>query len=260
MTFAKSCPGSRSIRQPVPEDIKCPGCGVAVEIWTDEMSRLCPSCGTRVLREQQPSCIDWCPAAKECIGPEVYQRLKPEAKKVSVKTKAASPLDVISQEHDEVLNQMSFLRAATLCIRSGASAAAHESSKILELGMNNLRQVLDFFDNELRLHFRCEEETLFPVLEKHIGKEGSPTRLLRSEHAQLWPLYDKLKNKLEAFQKDGRQPAKATGIYKIGNRIVGLLREHIEKENTSLLPIARSLLGEKELEEISQKWKLLVSK
>ncbi len=257
MTFAKSCPGSRSIRQPVPEDIKCPSCGVDVEIWTDELSQLCPSCGTRVFREQLPSCIDWCPAAKECIGPEVYQRLKPEAEKVSVKTKTASPLDVISQEHDEVLNQMSFLRAATLCIRSGARATVPESSKILELGMNNLRQVLEFFDSELRLHFRLEEETLFPILERHMGKEGSPTRLLLAEHAQLWPLYDKLKDEVGEFQKDDSEPSKATEIYKIGNRIVGLLRGHIEKENTSLLPIARSLLGEKELAEISSKWQSL---
>ena len=137
MTFARSCPGSRSIRQPVPEDIKCPGCGVDVEIWTDELSQLCPGCGTRVLREQQPSCIDWCPAAKECIGPEVYQKLRPETGQVSVKTQPASSLDVIRLEHDEVLNHTSFCRAATLCIGSCDSSAAPASVPLfLQESMN----------------------------------------------------------------------------------------------------------------------------
>ncbi len=76
MPFDKSCPGSRMIREPTPEDINCPSCGEAVEIWTDELRATCPNCDTRVFREQQPSCIDWCSHAEECVGSEAYQRLR----------------------------------------------------------------------------------------------------------------------------------------------------------------------------------------
>ena len=77
MPFDKSCPGARTIREPTPEDVNCPNCDETVEIWTDELKANCPSCGAKVFREQQPSCIDWCPHARECVGPEVYERLKP---------------------------------------------------------------------------------------------------------------------------------------------------------------------------------------
>ncbi|MFH1003501.1 MAG: hypothetical protein V1780_05085, partial [Chloroflexota bacterium] len=77
MTMTKSCPGSRTIREPVPDEIKCPQCGGEVEIWTDELKATCPNCGHKVFREARVSCIDWCPHAQECVGPEVYQRLKP---------------------------------------------------------------------------------------------------------------------------------------------------------------------------------------
>ncbi len=77
MVIDKSCPGSRTIREPRPEYINCPDCGREVEIWTDELKATCPGCGNKVFREQQASCIDWCPHAKECVGPEAYERLRP---------------------------------------------------------------------------------------------------------------------------------------------------------------------------------------
>jgi hypothetical protein len=81
MTYDNHCPGSQSIRNPVPENIPCPQCGRDVEIWTDEKKGICPGCKTAVFRERKMSCIDWCPYAKECVGPEVYERLKPAEKK-----------------------------------------------------------------------------------------------------------------------------------------------------------------------------------
>ena len=257
MTFAKSCPGSRFIREPIPENINCPSCGAEVEVWSDELSQPCPSCGTRVFREQHPSCIDWCPAAKECIGPEVYERLKPEVEKGATEAEVTTPLDVVSREHEEVLEQLGFLRAATLCLRLGTRASVPESSKVLEQGMSNLRQVLEFFDKEVQLHFRREEEILFPALEKRMGKERSPTQVLLAEHAQLWQWYERLKKKVKVFQKGGSEHPVATEIYEIGNHIIGLLRGHIEEENKSLLPIAQSLLEEAELDNISSKWQSL---
>ncbi len=259
MTFAGSCPGSRAVREPTPEYINCPSCGEEVEVWTHEASYPCHNCGTRVFREQSPSCIDWCPHAEECIGPEVYQSLKPETEKGPDGTGRITPIDILNQEHDEVLRQISLLRGATLCLRLGARASAPQPSKALGQGLSNLSQVLDFFDNELRLHFRREEQGLFPILEKHIGREGSPTQLLVTEHAQLRQWLDRLNGKTGEFQKGHGQDRAiaATEIYEIGSHTAGLLRGHIDKESASLLPIARSLLGEEDLAEISGKWQSL---
>jgi hypothetical protein len=75
MALKESCPGSREIRSPYPEELKCVYCGSVCEIWSDEVETVCKGCGKTLNREMKPSCIEWCPAAKECIGLEKYERL-----------------------------------------------------------------------------------------------------------------------------------------------------------------------------------------
>jgi len=66
------CPGSSKFKHPQPEEIKCPSCGEAVEIWTDEAQAKCPECKKMVTRNQKQSCLDWCRYAKECVGENIY--------------------------------------------------------------------------------------------------------------------------------------------------------------------------------------------
>ncbi len=70
------CPGSMSIKQPMPEMFTCPNCKAEVEIWTHERMRKCDSCGKPVTKDMGgASCIQWCQYAKQCIGEEKYQEL-----------------------------------------------------------------------------------------------------------------------------------------------------------------------------------------
>lgn len=69
-----NCPGSQKFKNPQPENIKCPCCGSQVEIWTDEVSAICASCGKKVARGEDQSCLDWCRYAKDCVGQEIYNR------------------------------------------------------------------------------------------------------------------------------------------------------------------------------------------
>jgi hypothetical protein len=71
----EGCPGSREIRSPYPEELGCVFCGEVCEIWSDEPDMNCKGCGKLINREMKPSCIEWCPAAKECVGLEKYERL-----------------------------------------------------------------------------------------------------------------------------------------------------------------------------------------
>lgn len=77
----ESCPGSREIRTPYPEEIKCFWCDSVSEIWSDEVEIECKGCKRTISREMKPTCIEWCPAAKECIGAEKYERLMKGKKK-----------------------------------------------------------------------------------------------------------------------------------------------------------------------------------
>ncbi len=79
--FKESCPGSREIKKPKPEDIVCRDCGESVEIWSDETEVNCKHCGRINQRFLGPTCIDWCAFAKECVGEEKYNRLKTKTDK-----------------------------------------------------------------------------------------------------------------------------------------------------------------------------------
>jgi len=68
------CPGQDSRKLTIGYH-KCPTCGYAVEMFSDELRRRCPQCRTEVEREQTPSCIQWCPAARRCIGSERYDAI-----------------------------------------------------------------------------------------------------------------------------------------------------------------------------------------
>lgn len=71
----QKCPGQddRSVK---PEEIKCPDCGFIAEIFSDEVKIRCPKCKGLICRQRLPSCVDWCKAARECIGEEKWKKLK----------------------------------------------------------------------------------------------------------------------------------------------------------------------------------------
>jgi hypothetical protein len=73
--FKEGCPGSKEIRNPFPEEIECYFCGTMNEIWSDEPDTACRHCRHTISRDLKASCLMWCPAAKECVGAEKYERL-----------------------------------------------------------------------------------------------------------------------------------------------------------------------------------------
>jgi DNA-directed RNA polymerase subunit RPC12/RpoP len=90
--FSK-CPG-QDMRKLRVELFKCTECGAEVEIFSDETRIKCQKCGTMIFKEQLPTCIEWCSAARQCLGEERWTALMGD-KENSVKTKAEKekPLD-----------------------------------------------------------------------------------------------------------------------------------------------------------------------
>ncbi len=68
------CPGqdSQKLRAAL---YKCPNCGAEVEIFSDEVNVKCRNCGEKVYSEKLPSCVEWCTAARQCLGEERWQKL-----------------------------------------------------------------------------------------------------------------------------------------------------------------------------------------
>lgn len=100
------CPGARNIRQPRPDYLKCPHCGEEVEIWSDEVKTICPSCKKIVLADREGmSCLEWCSYAEQCVGAEVYQSYFIN-RSALLKEKLVSLLDEVGKVEKNIQNNL----------------------------------------------------------------------------------------------------------------------------------------------------------
>jgi len=63
------CPGQdwRRFRPQDVFELRCPGCGSAVEFWRDDSRRSCPGCGASLPNPRfDAGCAAWCRHAREC--------------------------------------------------------------------------------------------------------------------------------------------------------------------------------------------------
>lgn len=68
------CPGSLA-GTPTLEVKKCPECGNEVEVFSNDVKVKCDKCGFDIYNDVE-SCIQWCKYAKECVGEQLYKKLK----------------------------------------------------------------------------------------------------------------------------------------------------------------------------------------
>lgn len=82
-------------------------------------------------------------------------------------------------------------------------------------------------------HAREEEERLFPELEPILGREAGPLAVMYADHEQITSLLQSIAN------QDG-----AT-LRNLCQSFIGLLREHISREDQVLFPFADRVLGDR---------------
>ncbi len=68
------CPGSLA-GAPTIKVKTCPECGGEVEVFSNDVKVDCENCGFTVYNDVE-SCIQWCKYAKQCVGVELYSKLK----------------------------------------------------------------------------------------------------------------------------------------------------------------------------------------
>ena len=69
------CPGAADIRgTPKLKEKVCPDCGKIIELFSGDMQVQC-KCGF-IVYNNIASCISWCAYAEECVGIEMYEKIK----------------------------------------------------------------------------------------------------------------------------------------------------------------------------------------
>lgn len=151
------------------------------------------------------------------------------------------PVRILMEEHDQILGFLGELEAAAM--------AARRSTAGLEPG-GPLRAALHAFAVRLldaEPHHQREEQALFPRMEA-VGIEGPP-HMMRLEHEMLRSAKRALAEQMTS--SDSADEAFVARLLRTANELVGMLREHIEKENHVLYPIALEALPPEEWREIA---------
>jgi len=97
---------------------------------------------------------------------------------------------------------------------------------------------------DIWVHFRKEEEALFPAFEEFLPREGGPTGQMFREHEQLREANEGLQRGLAGYLRDPGDGAAVTLVREHGRRITRLLRKHIYKEDNMLFMMADMHLDE----------------
>lgn len=118
-----------------------------------------------------------------------------------------------------------------------------------------LGEIVAFFNGELEIHLRKEEKALFPALESFLGRRGGPIGVMLYEHEDLRKTFQLFKNGVDAIRA-GTDPAGAAAREN-GYHIIGVLTNHIHKEDNVLFKMAARTLSENALSEIAEKMKSL---
>ena len=110
----------------------------------------------------------------------------------------------------------------------------------------------DFYDRALEFctafadacHHAKEEDRLFPLLEERgIPREQGPVGVMCHEHVQGRAYVQQMRDAAAAGDYDR--------VRRVSLMYVGLLRDHIQKEDNVLFAIARDVLGREDLERLA---------
>ncbi len=97
------------------------------------------------------------------------------------------------------------------------------------------------FKEKTLLHFKKEEDILFPEFEEKTGIVMGPTQVMRHEHAQARELLDRLEKSVEEKNKDEFLSA--------GESLMILIQQHNMKEEQILYPMSDQHLSSEEMVE-----------
>ncbi len=115
-------------------DVPCPQCGRPVEFFKDDSRQRCQGCGKLIFNPRNNfSCANWCPAARECLGPERYDSLRELAQKETQrKSDMEALLDSIPLNEWEV--RLLFKR---MYLEQGSPDRLFEAELLREVKENN---------------------------------------------------------------------------------------------------------------------------
>ncbi|MDP2947960.1 MAG: hemerythrin domain-containing protein [Chloroflexota bacterium] len=155
------------------------------------------------------------------------------------------PLASLSAEHEVALDILDRLQAAVESLATGSPLSQH---------LAVLAEVAHFLTVDLAQHIRQEEDALFPLLEEVMGAGAGPPAVMRMEHQELSEHIGPFQDYVSGWAAAGSAPPAEVAQGKdVAYHIIGLLRQHIAKEEEVLFPMTRRMLSPEQIRVVAQK-------
>ncbi len=153
-------------------------------------------------------------------------------------TNGKKPTEILKEEHQNVLQKLDMLE----------EVISHLDKK--ETISAKLEELASFFKTEFWVHFTKEEEALFPEIEKFIPRESGPVGVMLIEHEELRNTNTEFQRAVDVYLRDADNLETKGMIQEYGTHFIGVLRDHIDKENNILFMMADMHLGQTQIDKV----------
>ncbi|TBL76392.1 hemerythrin domain-containing protein [Paenibacillus thalictri] len=157
------------------------------------------------------------------------------------------PLARLKSEHGPLREQMDAYA------REAAEIGTNPNKTDWSGDIASLQIKVETFVRELDPHSEREEEILFPLMAKHVGRQMGPIAVMEHEH-------ELAKQNLAKFTENARNlPGNvdadlAKEIVSYALQAHAVLTEHFMKEENVLFPMAEHMLNAEEKEQLARAW------
>lgn len=154
-----------------------------------------------------------------------------------------APLRQLKQEHLPLRKAMDIFYSTAERLFEGSGTERYDI-------FHTLRDQVADFTEQLKKHSRKEDDGLFPMMARYIGREVGPIAVMEYEHEQA---EQHLLRFLDAADQDdsGIKVEDVKTITGYAVQAYSILTEHFSKEENVLFPMAENMLSLEEKEQLN---------
>ena len=155
-------------------------------------------------------------------------------------TYTKKPTQLLKDEHKAVLQKLTAMEKVLGSLDKKEAISAE------------LKELTTFFKAEFWVHFTKEEEALFPEIETFMPRDAGPLGVMLMEHEDLRKTNERVQQATAEYLGGSTGEATRKVLREQGAHFIGVLRDHINKEDNILFMMADMHLDQAQMEKVAK--------